>query len=113
MTTEDELKLPFGRCNDCGRYAFPKDRIVLSVADFEALQAKAAAVDLGKLVNYRRKSRTRISRNPTQAEFVLERLPTMTVSEVFRAFNMHFGEGVVSRSQLYRFAMDMGLARHK
>jgi hypothetical protein len=106
-----DIKVPFEMCDECGRHAFPVDFISLPKAEYEALIAKASAVDVGTFKNYRKLSKTRMSRNREHAEFALERLPTMTVSEVLRAFVAKFGEGVISRSQLYRFAQDLGFAK--
>jgi hypothetical protein len=89
----------------------PADQVTISISEYEALVAKAAAVSAGTLKNYRTMSATRISRCPEHAEFVLERLPVMNVTEVLNAFEARFGKGVISRSQLYRFSQDMGFVR--
>ncbi|SIQ78041.1 hypothetical protein SAMN05880590_107146 [Rhizobium sp. RU35A] len=98
----------FEKCAECGRFAFPKGTVTLALDEYELLKSKACAVDLGLIKNYRNLSRTRIARNSMHADFVLRRLPTMTVSEIMGAFVREFGEGLISRSQLYRFAQDMG-----
>lgn len=108
MTQITTITVPFEKCRDCGRFSFTKDYVSLPIAEYEALQAKASAVNLGQLNNYRKMSRTRIARNPEHAEFVLNLLPTMTVTETLKLFQKRFGENMISRSQLYRFAHDTG-----
>jgi hypothetical protein len=88
-------------------------RGVCASDEYAVLKAKASAADLGKLKNYRKLSRTRISRNPAYAEFIIDALPTMTPTEIMPLFEAKFGRGLISRSQLYRFAQDLGFARRR
>ena len=103
----------FEKCSSCGRFAFPEGAIYVPAEEYELLKAKAAAADLGNIKNYRKLSGTRIARTPEYADFILAALPTMTVTETLRFFERKFGVGVISRSQLYRFAQDMGLTRNR
>ncbi len=106
-----DVTTTFEKCADCGRFAFAKDTVTLSADEYALLKSKACAADLGSIKSYRKLSGTRIARSPDYADFVLRHLPTMTVSEVMEAFVKKFGEGLISRSQLYRFAQDMGFGR--
>jgi hypothetical protein len=85
--------------------------VQLTLAQFEELRSKAALAEKANETNYRRLSTTNLARNPAHAKFVVECLKTMTVTEAFKAFVEKFGEGVISRSQLYRFTQDIGYGR--
>lgn len=115
MTDKLAVDVPatFEKCDDCGRFAFPEGKITLSVDDYQILKTKAALADLGAIQNYRKLSGTRIARHPEYADFVSRHLPTMAVSDIMTAFVKEFGEGKISRSQLYRFANDMGFRRER
>lgn len=110
MTKEAaSANLTLDRCADCGRYAVAVDTVTIASSEYELLKAKACAADLGTITSYRKMSSTRIARNPQYAEFLLALLPTMTVNEAFAQFTKRFGVKAASRSQVYRFAADMGL----
>jgi hypothetical protein len=115
LDADDQPTLPvsFVKCEDCNRFAFPEGAVFVPSDEYAVLKAKASAADLGKLKNYRKLSRTRISRNPAYAEFIIDALPTMTPTEIMPLFEAKFGRGLISRSQLYRFAQDLGFARRR
>lgn len=101
------------KCENCNRLVLAGETVTISVSEYELLKSKAMAAYLGILKNYRKMSGTAIARNPDYAEFVLARMPTMKISEVLKAFEQRFGVGHVSRSQLYRFTLDMGLRKSR
>ncbi len=92
------------KCQKCGKLAYQGDTVTVTLAEFEALKK---AADRGgertAIARYRSLSHSPIARNPKLAEFIINFIPTMTVSEIAKAVKSEFGDSGPSRSSIYRF----------
>lgn len=97
----------FEKCPDCGRVVMNGEIVAVPRSKYERLIGREPAA----LPDYRLRSATAIARKPEQAEFVISCLATMTVTEAHTACVQRFGANAPSRSQVFRFAADLGLRR--
>lgn len=103
----DEKGAAFDKCGKCGNIVVTGDVVMIPRSDFEAFSKSPRP----SVPDYRMRSATKIARNKEQAEFVIECLASMTVTQAHHACVERFGEAAPSRSQVYRFAGDLGLRR--
>lgn len=92
------------RCGDCGRLALSGETVTISAEEYEALCRYAEiGRDRKAISSYRAVSHSAIARNPALADFILENAVTLTTSEVVKRAKAKFGDGIPSRSSVYRF----------
>jgi hypothetical protein len=102
--------IKFDSCSVCGKFVSSDETVTISMAEYTELKSRENVIR-PDFSSYRRQSGTKIARRPEQAEFIMRLIQTMTVTEVHQQCVEKFAAAAPSRSQIYRFANDMGYRR--
>lgn len=100
------------RCKTCNKLSVSGETVVISVSEYEDLKRLQEQQILNRSISaYRSISRSGIGLNPELAEFILDRVPTMTIKMLHQACQERFGDSCPSRSSIFRFVQKMAGGR--